>query len=91
MCIRDRFVGYDKLIEDSVITALTTEKEVVQALADGDKGTIVVEQTPFYATMGGQVGDKGIIKTNEGTFVVVDTIKPVSYTHLDVYKRQPHY
>ena len=70
-----QFVGYDKLIEDSVITALTTEKEVVQALADGDKGTIVVEQTPFYATMGGQVGDKGIIKTNEGTFVVVDTIK----------------
>ena len=46
-----------------------------RALADGDKGTIVVEQTPFYATMGGQVGDKGIIKTNEGTFVVVDTIK----------------
>ena len=70
-----QFVGYDKLIEDSVIIALTTEKEVVQALADGDKGTIVVEQTPFYATMGGQVGDKGIIKTNEGTFVVVDTIK----------------
>ena len=70
-----QFVGYDKLIEDSVITALTTEKEVVQALADGDKGTIVVEQTPFYATMGGQVGDKGTIKTNEGTFVVVDTIK----------------
>ena len=70
-----QFVGYDKLIENSVITALTTEKEVVQALADGDKGTIVVEQTPFYATMGGQVGDKGIIKTNEGTFVVVDTIK----------------
>ena len=70
-----QFVGYDKLIEDSVITAITTEKEVVQALADGDKGTIVVEQTPFYATMGGQVGDKGIIKTNEGTFVVVDTIK----------------
>ena len=70
-----QFVGYDKLSEDSVITALTTEKEVVQALADGDKGTIVVEQTPFYATMGGQVGDKGIIKTNEGTFVVVDTIK----------------
>ena len=70
-----QFVGYDKLIEDSVITALTTEKEVAQALTDGDKGTIVVEQTPFYATMGGQVGDKGIIKTNEGTFVVVDTIK----------------
>lgn len=69
------FVGYDKLIEDSVITALTTDKEVVQALADGDNGTIVVEQTPFYATMGGQAGDKGMIKTAGGTFKVVDTIK----------------
>ena len=69
------FVGYDRLIEDSVITALTTDKEVVQALADGDNGTLVVEQTPFYATMGGQAGDKGIIKTAGGVFKVVDTIK----------------
>jgi alanyl-tRNA synthetase len=62
-------------VEDSVITALTTESEVVQALADGDKGTIVVEETPFYATMGGQAGDKGIIETANGQFKVVDTIK----------------
>ncbi|MCI9564485.1 MAG: alanine--tRNA ligase [Eubacterium sp.] len=70
-----KFVGYDRFVEDSVITALTTESEVVQALADGDKGTIVVEETPFYATMGGQAGDKGIIETANGQFKVVDTIK----------------
>ncbi len=73
--LTSKFVGYDRLVEDSVITALTTESEVVQALTDGDKGTIVVEETPFYATMGGQSGDKGIIETANGQFKVVDTIK----------------
>jgi len=73
--LTSKFVGYDRFVEDSVITALTTESEVVQALADGDKGTIVVEETPFYATMGGQAGDKGIIETANGQFKVVDTIK----------------
>ena len=73
--LTSKFVGYDRFVEDSVITALTTESEVVQALADEDKGTIVVEETPFYATMGGQAGDKGIIETANGQFKVVDTIK----------------
>ena len=49
----------------------------------------IVEKTPFYATMGGQQGDKGQIRTADGVFQVEDTVKlPVSYTHLDVYKRQ---
>lgn len=71
------FVGYDKLIYDSPITALTTENEVVQALTDGDKGTIIVDETPFYATMGGQVGDKGIITIGENVFEVIETVKLV--------------
>jgi alanyl-tRNA synthetase len=57
------------------VTVLTTETELVEALSDGEKGTIIVEKTPFYATMGGQQGDKGTIKTADGTFVVEDTIK----------------
>ena len=69
------FVGYDKLENNSEVTALTTDKEVVQALAEGDHGTILVNETPFYATMGGQSGDKGIIETANGKFQVVDTIK----------------
>lgn len=73
--LTSKFVGYDRLAEDSVITALATENEVVQALTDGGKGTIIVEETPFYATMGGQSGDKGIIETTNGQFKVVDTIK----------------
>lgn len=73
--LTSKFVGYDKLENESEITALTTEKEVVQVLAEGDNGTILVNETPFYATMGGQTGDKGIIETANGKFKVVDTIK----------------
>ena len=71
------FVGYDKLESQEKIAFVTSESEVVEALAEGDKGSIIVENTVFYATMGGQQGDKGIIKTNEGCFVVEDTVKIV--------------
>lgn len=68
------FTGYESLVSDSVITALTTETEVVQALADGDKGTIITSQTPFYATMGGQQADTGIIKAGDNEFLVTDVV-----------------
>ncbi|HBA98146.1 MAG TPA: alanine--tRNA ligase [Lachnospiraceae bacterium] len=68
------FTGYDKLTDNSVITALTTETEVVQALTDGETGTIITGQTPFYATMGGQQADIGIITADESEFQVTDTI-----------------
>jgi alanyl-tRNA synthetase len=73
--VTTEFVGYEHLSYTSKVTVLTTETELVEALSDGDKGTIIVEQTPFYATMGGQQGDKGTITTASGTFVVEDTIK----------------
>ena len=57
------------------ITVLTTEDEIVQALTDGQTGTILVKETPFYATMGGQQGDIGVIVTENAEFVVEDTIK----------------
>ena len=72
--LETEFVGYDNLTFDSKVTALTTETEVVDALSDGEKGTIIVEQTPFYATMGGQEADKGVIRTADGEFVVEDCI-----------------
>jgi alanyl-tRNA synthetase len=73
--VTTEFVGYENLSYTSKVTVLTTETELVEALSDGEKGTIIVEKTPFYATMGGQQGDKGTIKTADGTFVVEDTIK----------------
>ena len=73
--VTSRFVGYDKLVHDSKITVLTTEDEIVEALTDGQKGTILVDETPFYATMGGQQADIGQIVSDNGTFTVEDTIK----------------
>ena len=73
--ITSKFDGYDKTELQSEITVLTTETEVVEALSDGEKGTVIVNVTPFYATMGGQVGDKGIITIGDSKFVVEDTIK----------------
>ncbi|MCR5734643.1 MAG: alanine--tRNA ligase [Lachnospiraceae bacterium] len=75
--ITTEFVGYDRTEDSSVIRALTTEDEIVDALCDGDSGTIVVEKTPFYATMGGQNADIGIIKSENGEFEVLDTVKLV--------------
>lgn len=69
------FVGHDKLVNESKITVLTTEEAIVDALSEGDQGTVIVDETAFYATMGGQEGDCGIIETAEGEFRVDSTIK----------------
>ncbi len=71
------FDGYDKLELSDTIAFVTTEDELVEALTEGDKGSIIVATTPFYATMGGQQGDKGVITTAEGKFIVEDTVKVV--------------
>ena len=72
--LETEFVGYDNLSYEAKVTALTTETEVVDALSDGEKGTIVVDKTPFYGTMGGQEGDAGVIRTADGEFTVETTI-----------------
>ncbi len=72
--ITTEFVGYDNDAFDSKITVLTTDV-VTEAIAEGDEATLFVEQTPFYATMGGQQGDTGVITTADAEFVVKDTIK----------------
>ncbi|MCR2021392.1 alanine--tRNA ligase, partial [Blautia pseudococcoides] len=73
--VTTEFVGYDNLSHQSKITVLTTETEIVEALTEDEKGTVFVEETPFYATMGGQEGDKGLIVLGDAQFVVEDTIK----------------
>ena len=73
--VTTEFVGYDHLEYSSEVTVLTTENEIVEALTDGQAGTVFVKETPFYATMGGQVGDKGVITVDGAEFVVEDTIK----------------
>ena len=72
--ITSEFVGYDRLTHSSKISVLTTETEVTEALSDGDKGTIIVDETPFYATMGGQNADTGVIRVGDSEFRVEDTL-----------------
>ena len=73
--ITSKFVGYDRFSHDSKISVLTTEDELVNELTEGATGTIIVDETPFYATMGGQKADIGVIEKDGSTFVVEDTIK----------------
>lgn len=81
--ITTEFVGYDTLEATSKVTVLAADV-LTDTLAEGEHGTIVVEKTPFYATMGGQQGDKGIIETANGKFIVEDTVKLVGnkYGHV---------
>ncbi len=69
------FVGYDTLQAESSIVAIAGDGKWQDALSEGQEGTIITAKTPFYATMGGQKGDFGVIKTADGTFEVIDTVK----------------
>ncbi len=73
--VTTEFVGYDNLTYESPITVLTTTDEIAEGLSEGQSGTVFEERTPFYATMGGQEGDGGIIRTKDGEFKVTATIK----------------
>ncbi len=73
------FDGYDKLVSEDTILALTVTSEegaskLTDSLSEGEMGSVIVAKTPFYGTMGGQTGDSGVIKTENGTFIVQDTI-----------------
>ncbi|MDO4554762.1 MAG: alanine--tRNA ligase [Lachnospiraceae bacterium] len=73
--ITSEFVGYSEYEYDSEVTVMTTESEIVEALTDGQAGTIFVKETPFYATSGGQTADTGIITIGDSEFEVEDTVK----------------
>ena len=71
------FVGYDNLEYKSNIIAMTTTMEIADVLVEGTEGTIIVSETPFYATSGGQAADTGVIEGPNGVFEVHDTTKLV--------------
>lgn len=73
--ITSEFVGYNMLKAEDTIVALASETERRSTLETGETGTILVRKTPFYATMGGQSGDSGVIRTEKGVFEVLDTVK----------------
>ena len=73
--VTSKFVGYDRLTHTSGVSVITTETELTEAITEGENGTIFVDETPFYATMGGQNADTGMICGPEGEFLVKDTVK----------------
>ena len=73
-CVTE-FVGYTTLETEGTIKALSDDKALTESLTKGMSGTIVTDVTSFYATMGGQKGDIGVIETKDGRFEVSDTIK----------------
>jgi alanyl-tRNA synthetase len=71
-----RFLGYEELATDeAVISGILVDGQLVDQLQEGDAAVLVLDQTPFYAESGGQVGDTGYISTENAKFEVEDTIK----------------
>jgi alanyl-tRNA synthetase len=70
------FVGYDATVAESTVVALVKSGERVQTLQAGEEGEVILAATPFYAEMGGEVGDTGIIKNGEAHAYVLDTTAP---------------
>jgi alanyl-tRNA synthetase len=79
------FTGYDRLADTGNVTALFREGKAVESLTAGESGMVVLQQSPFYAESGGQVGDTGIITGPTGSFEVSDTRKQGDvFVHLGV-------
>ncbi len=69
------FTGYTDFSAETKVVALFKGQEAVDVLSEGENGVIVLENTPFYAESGGQVGDCGVISTPSSTFAVQTTNK----------------
>jgi len=69
------FLGYDTEVAEGEIRAVVKDGKEGEALGAGDAAALILNQTPFYGESGGQVGDRGEIKTRSATFRVTDTQK----------------
>ena len=82
------FHGYETLEFKGAVLALYKEGSPVSELREGDAGTVVLDETPFYAESGGQVGDRGVLQSAQGIFSVEDTqkIQATVFGHQGVLK-----
>ena len=84
--IKTRFDGYETLGENAKVLAIVNEGEPSGAAAKGEKITVVLDHTPFYAEMGGQIGDHGVLAGKNGVVMVSDVqkTKDGKYMHIGV-------
>nr|WP_297172471.1 alanine--tRNA ligase [uncultured Agathobaculum sp.] len=84
--IKTRFDGYETLGEKAKVLAVVNKGEVSGAAVKGEKITIVLDQTPFYAEMGGQIGDHGTLVGRHGAVAISDVqrTKDGKYMHVGV-------
>lgn len=73
--VESEFVGYEKTKCKTTVAALICEDERVQQLAEGQKGFVILKETPFYAESGGQVADEGVILSGQAELIVLDVQK----------------
>ena len=69
------FVGYEQEQNTAQVREIFFQGESVNELASGDKGTLILDESPFYAESGGQAGDIGVLASETGDFTVTDTVK----------------
>lgn len=69
------FVGYETMASKARVIGIFTDGEAVDSVGEGEKATVILDVTPFYAESGGQVGDTGIIERESGSFTVGNTRK----------------
>lgn len=79
---KTEFIGYEKLKDTCEVIAIVVDGEQVNAITEGQSGTIVLDKTPFYGESGGQTGDTGKISTEESEAYVNDTKKYNKNVHL---------
>ena len=73
-----KFTGYDHTVDQGTILAIVCDGEVCSEIDEGKQGVLVLDCTPFYAEMGGQVADNGVIETDGALFQVTDVQKDKS-------------
>ena len=73
--VKTKFVGYNRMDSASEVLAILKDGELVSELDEGDEAVIILDTTPFYAEMGGQVGDRGTITSGPSIFNVTDCKK----------------
>ncbi len=75
---KSEFVGYTEESSQSKVTAIVADGQFIEELSEGQEGWIILDRTPFYAEMGGQVGDTGFLENSSALFDVKETQSPYS-------------